>query len=385
VATNRGGRRKKRAEGAAFRLDVSGQGSGLGYLIEARDGVSLGTFLALDDIKLDVVAFFEAFVSVELDCGVVDEDIGAVFAPDEPVAFCVVKPLDLAFVSSHLPYPFFQMAAGSLESTFKRETQVGAKWFARSCNEFILSLRDGEDSTNSGLFALEGAGVELDADEGLAVENGSVVDEPQDFGERDEVEVDAFVVFGLGVAEGEAFGEEDLHPLAEEAGAGEIADERGPLFGAVAGFFDELAFGGGETAFVAVDLAGGELPHILPGGVAILALHDDERVALAPGIIDGEDDDRAIVSNDIAGGFDSVGLNDVVAEDFEERPLVLQNRGEDFGGFGWRGFFARLGLFGGSGFLAGTLFRHVADGSWRSLLTVPSDIAGRAGGDGAES
>ena len=183
-----------------------------------------------------------------------------------------------------------------------------------------------------GILTLSGTGIELDADQGFAVEDGAGVDEAEDLGEGDEVEIDALVVFGLGVAEGEAFGEKDLHPLAEKAGAGEVADERGPLFGAVAGLFDELALGGGEPGFVAVDLAGGQLPQILAGGVAVLALHDDERVALAFGIVDGEDDDRAVVADDVAGGLDSVGLDDVVAEDLEERAFVLEGRGKHFGG-----------------------------------------------------
>jgi hypothetical protein len=96
----------------------------------------------------------------------------------------------------------------------------------------------------------------------------------------------------------------------------------------------------------------------LSGGVAILALHDDERVALAFGIVDGEDDDRAVVADDVAGGLDSVGLDDVVAEDLEERALILKGGREDFGGLGRGGLFAGPGCFGG-GFLAGTLlFRH---------------------------
>jgi hypothetical protein len=240
---------------------------------------------------------------------------------------------------------------------------------------FILLSPDGGNRTNSGPFPLEGAGVELDADESFTVENGSVVDQAQDFRERYEVEVDALVFFGLGVAEGEAFGEKDLHPLAEEARAGEVANERGPLLGAVPSFFDELAFGGGEAAFVAVDLAGGKFPEILSGGVAVLALHDDKRVALAFRVVDSEDDDRAVVADDVAGRLDSVGLNDVIAENLEKRALVFQNRGEDFGGFGGSGFLRGLGSFGGNGFLGGTLFWHVA-----MAPSIQSNVTIRYGG-----
>ncbi len=73
-------------------------------------------------------------------------------------------------------------------------------------------------------------------------------------------------------------GEVDLHPFAEEAGAGEVFGEEGPAFGAVAGLFDHLALGGGEGGFAGLDAAGGELDEELAGGVAVLALEDDVGV-----------------------------------------------------------------------------------------------------------
>ena len=35
---------------------------------EANYGICLGAFLALDDIELNLIAFFERFVSIQLDC-----------------------------------------------------------------------------------------------------------------------------------------------------------------------------------------------------------------------------------------------------------------------------------------------------------------------------
>jgi hypothetical protein len=69
--------------------------------------IRLGALLALDYIELDVVAFFERFVSIQLDCRIVDEYIRPVFASDESVALGVVKPLDLPFVLSHSFLPSF--------------------------------------------------------------------------------------------------------------------------------------------------------------------------------------------------------------------------------------------------------------------------------------
>jgi hypothetical protein len=195
-------------------------------------------------------------------------------------------------------------------------------------------------------FKVPGSGIVLDAYQGFSVEDDAVVDEPQDFGEGDEVEFDALVVFGLVFAEGKTFGKKDLHPFAKKAGAGEVADKGGPFLSAVASLFDELALGGGQASFVAIDFAGGQFPQILPGGVAVLTLHDDERVALALGIIDGEDDDRSAMGDEFAGGFDAVGLDDVVIQDFEELALVFNGRRENLGGLRRGGLDCLSGLRG---------------------------------------
>jgi hypothetical protein len=54
-----------------------------------------------------------------------------------------------------------------------------------------------------------------------------------------------------------------------------VFGEEGPAFGAVAGLFDQLAFGGGEGSFVGVDAAGRKFDESETGGVAVLALEDD--------------------------------------------------------------------------------------------------------------
>ena len=78
----------------------------MGGVPEAEYSVRLGTFLALDDVELDIIALFQCLVAVQLNCRVVDEHIGAVIATDESVALGVVKPLDFAFVLSHRLLPF---------------------------------------------------------------------------------------------------------------------------------------------------------------------------------------------------------------------------------------------------------------------------------------
>src|ERR1700722_7858913 len=120
--------------------------------------------------------------------------------------------------------------------------------------------------------------VEHEADEGFAVVDLVGGDEGEGFGEGEAEDLDVFVGLGRGGAFAEVTGEVNLHPLTEEAGAGEVFGEEGPAFGAVPGLFDHLAFGGGEGGFVGVDASGWELDEELIGGVAELTDEDDVRV-----------------------------------------------------------------------------------------------------------
>src|SRR3954453_4809761 len=75
-------------------------GSGpFGRTIGASDGVhrvGLRAFLALGDLELDPLAFFEALVAVGLDGAVVNEDVTTAVYGDEAVALLGVEPLDRA-------------------------------------------------------------------------------------------------------------------------------------------------------------------------------------------------------------------------------------------------------------------------------------------------
>jgi hypothetical protein len=78
----------------------------VGGVAETENSIRLRTFLALDDVKLDLIALFQCFVAVQLDCRVVNENIGTIIASDESVALGIVEPLDLSFVLSHRLLPF---------------------------------------------------------------------------------------------------------------------------------------------------------------------------------------------------------------------------------------------------------------------------------------
>src|ERR1700723_1766418 len=120
--------------------------------------------------------------------------------------------------------------------------------------------------------------VEQQADEGLAVVNLLGGDQAEGFGQRHTEDLDVFVGFWRGGAFADIARKVDLHPLAEKARAGEVFPQQRPAFGAVAGLFDHLAFGGGERRFAGIDAAGWKLVEKLSCGMAGLPLHDDVGV-----------------------------------------------------------------------------------------------------------
>jgi hypothetical protein len=65
---------------------------------EARDLIGLGTFTSLDDVEFNLVALFEALVALALNGAVVYENVCPALTAEEAVTFCVVEPLDGAFI-----------------------------------------------------------------------------------------------------------------------------------------------------------------------------------------------------------------------------------------------------------------------------------------------
>ena len=171
-------------------------------------------------------------------------------------------------------------------------------------------------------FAVCG-GVEGDADEGFAVVDLVGGDEGEGLRERSADDFDVLVVFGIGGALLDVAGEIDLHGFAEEAGAGEVFGEWGPAFGTKASLLDHLALGGCEGGFFGFDASGRKLEEELAGSVAVLADEDDVGVLGIFRLVYGEDDDGAVVADDVAGvGSEGAGLDDLVGIDGEDGALV---------------------------------------------------------------
>ena len=116
--------------------------------------------------------------------------------------------------------------------------------------------------------------------------------------------------------------------------------EEGPAFGAVAGLLDHLAFGGGEGWFAGFDSTGGKLDEELAGGVTVLALEDDVGVGGISRFVDCEDDDGAVVTDDVANVGVAAGFFDFVGEDGEDFTFVGKFGGDElcFGGYGGGSF-----------------------------------------------
>jgi hypothetical protein len=209
-------------------------------------------------------------------------------------------------------------------------------------------------------FELEAAGaaggvVKHEADEGLAVVDLVCVGEGQGFRKGEADGFDLFVELGCGSALADVASEVDLHPLAEEAGAGEVLCQQRPAFRAVAGLFDHLALGGGEGGFAGFDAAGREFDKELAGSVAVLAFKDDVWVCGVAGLVYGEDDDGAVVADDVAGIEVAAGLYYFVGVNVEDFAFVRELGGDEAGFFrdDWGfpdgdggGWFGCLGLEG---------------------------------------
>jgi len=82
--------RKWPAEGRSLPAEFSPGCSTSGF----RNIGRLGTFRPLDDFKLDRVSLLQCAVSIPGDCGIVNENVWAIIAPDEAISFRIIKPFD---------------------------------------------------------------------------------------------------------------------------------------------------------------------------------------------------------------------------------------------------------------------------------------------------
>ena len=77
-----------------------------GDFLDTKDLICLRSLGALDDVKLDLISLFQTLVTIPLDGGVVDEDIGSAISAKKTVSLCIVEPLYDAFVLCQDPAPY---------------------------------------------------------------------------------------------------------------------------------------------------------------------------------------------------------------------------------------------------------------------------------------
>ena len=93
----------------------------------------------------------------------------------------------------------------------------------------------------------------------------------------------------------------------------------------VAGLFKKFALGARERMLARLNASSDEFPQIASDGMAILANEQQ-----APVVENGQNNDRAVVNDDIARGADSAGLDDRVAANVEDAPVEERFAGNDF-------------------------------------------------------
>ena len=79
------------------------------------------------------------------------------------------------------------------------------------------------------------------------------------------------------------------------------------------------------------DSAGRQFDKGEADGVTVLALEDYLGIAGVLRLVDGEDDDRSVVANDVAGVDKAVGLFDLIGDDGEDLAFVSKFGGDEAG------------------------------------------------------
>jgi len=201
--------------------------------------------------------------------------------------------------------------------------------------------------------------IEEGCNDGFAVVDLAGIDKLQEFGERIEFYVDTLIFFGLCLSRNDVAGDPDIHRLSKKAGRSIVTDKVAPFFRAVAGLFDEFAFGSGERALSRIEAACGNLEEELSSRVAVLTFDDDEGVVGIRGLVYAKDGDRAVVVDDVPFTDDAAGFFYLVGVNGEEMAFV-GDFGRDDASFTERGLLLfRGGFFGwGRGFFAGRFDRH---------------------------
>ncbi len=159
-----------------------------------------------------------------------------------------------------------------------------------------------------------------DGGNGLSIANGAAEYHLDRGRQRNEFLVDDFVFFGMSLTGMQAGREIHGHSFGDESGAGVEIENALPTIGGIAGFLEQFALSRMEFTLAGIDATGGQFPEVVSGGVTILALEKDARGLT--GIVDGKNDDRSAVMNQIAPHPNAAGFLDVIGANPEDGSAI---------------------------------------------------------------
>src|SRR5664280_3023230 len=100
-------------------------------------------------------------------------------------------------------------------------------------------------------------------------------------GQRRQVALDRFVLFGPRIAGPQPTGEVNRHGLVQKARARIEEQSLLPLGRAISGFLQQFALRTGQSLFPTIDAASRQFPEIVTSGVTVLALQQNARFGAA--------------------------------------------------------------------------------------------------------
>src|ERR1017187_7995270 len=102
-----------------------------GRVFDSNHLIRLWSLGALDDVELDLVALFQALISVDLNRAVMHEDVCSAFTSEKAVAFRIVEPLHRTFVLSQLSALLTLVGLSGYTPSIRHTTQNLAEMFSR--------------------------------------------------------------------------------------------------------------------------------------------------------------------------------------------------------------------------------------------------------------
>lgn len=170
------------------------------------------------------------------------------------------------------------------------------------------------------------------AGDGLAVVNVAGHHHTDGSAEREELNFNDFILFGLRRAWSQTRRHINRHGFGNEARTRIELQDPFPMGGSIAGFLHQFALGRSQLVFALIYSSRAKLPEKLLSGVAILAYQ--QHASLGAGFIDREDDHRTGVPDNVATATDAGRFQHLIGRD-PERGAAIGFYGRKHTSFGF--------------------------------------------------